>query len=212
MTRARDRALRAVPLAVGLAIVACGATADGTTSVPQAGSAGKPAIEGASAPQTPAESRAYVDFRKRVDAYMQVVRRAERKVPKRSNNATPDEIDKHQRALAALIQQERSSAKRGDIFTPEAEAAMKVVLRRVFGGPDGKQLKASIMDENPGPVKVKVNGRYPDQVPLSTVPPQVLASLPRLPKEIEYRFVGDTLVLLDVQADLVIDYIDNALP
>lgn len=211
MTGACERALRAAPLAFGLVMMAC-ATADGTTTVPQGSSTAKPVIEGAESPQTPAESRAYVEFRKRIDAYLEVHRRAQGKAPRRSTEATPEAIDRHQRALAALIQKDRAAARRGDIFTPEAEAAMKAVLRRVFGGPDGKQLKASIMDENPGPVKVTVNGRYPDEVPLSTVPPQVLASLPKLPKEIEYRFVGDTLVLLDVQAHIVIDFIDKALP
>ena len=37
---------------------------------------------------------------------------------------------------------------------------------------------------------LKVNGRYPDAVPLSTVPPQVLKGLPNLPEELQYRFVG----------------------
>jgi hypothetical protein len=61
-------------------------------------------------------------------------------------------------------------------------------------------------------VKLAVNGRYPDEVPMSTMPPQVLAVLPKLPVEIEYRFVGDRLILLDVHAHIVMDYIDRALP
>ena len=210
MRRASRHVLRGIPIAVAMAVIACAST-DSTTAAPQGGS-GKPLIEGAASPQTTAETEGYAEFGKRVDAYLQVHRRAQQKAPNRSTEATPEAIDKHQRALAALIQQDRAAAKRGDIITPDAEKAMKAVLRRIFGGPDGKQLKASIMDENPGPVKISVNGRYPDEVPLSTVPPQVLASLPKLPKEIEYRFVGDHLVLLDVQAHIVIDYIADALP
>jgi hypothetical protein len=210
MRSATNRAARGIPIAVAMAVLSC-ATTDPTTAAPQSGS-GKPVIEGAASPQSTAESAAYAEFRKRVDDYLQVHRRAQQKAPGRSTEASPEAIDKHQRALAGLIQQERAGAKRGDIITPESEKAMKAVLGRVFGGPDGKQLKSSIMDENPGPVKISVNGRYPDEVPLSTVPPQVLASLPKLPKEIEYRFVGDNLVLLDVQAHIVIDYIAGALP
>ena len=32
------------------------------------------------------------------------------------------------------------------------------------------------------------------------MPPQVLAALPKLPEDIEYRFIGDRLILLDVHA------------
>jgi len=43
------------------------------------------------------------------------------------------------------------------------------------------------------------------------VPPNVLASLPPLPKDIEYRFVNKHLILRDARANLIIDYIPNAL-
>jgi hypothetical protein len=73
-------------------------------------------------------------------------------------------------------------------------------------------MMATILDDNPGPIQLMVNGRYPDEVPLSTVPPQVLSSLPKLPEELEYRFVGERLVLLDVHAHTIADYMDNAFP
>lgn len=175
-------------------------------------SKGVPTVQGASGPQSAGEAQAMEDFRKRVDTYLSLHKRVEATLPARPKETTPEIIDRHQRALAQLIQKERATAKRGDLISPEAERVMKAVLGRVFGGPDGKQLKSSIMDENPGPVKISINSRYPDEVPLSTVPPQVLASLPKLPEEIEYRFVGDQLILLDVHAHIIIDYIDNALP
>ena len=65
-------------------------------------------------------------------------------------------------------------------------------MAKVFGGPDGAALKASIMDENPGVPNLKVNGRYPDRCRVSTIPPQVLQGLPKLPEEMEFRFVGNT--------------------
>ena len=45
-------------------------------------------------------------------------------------------------------------------------------------------------------MKLAVNSRYPDEVPLSTMPPQVLAMLPKLPDDLEYRFIGTRLILL----------------
>jgi hypothetical protein len=43
-------------------------------------------------------------------------------------------------------------------------------------------------------------------------PAVILEALPPLPEELQYRFVGPTLVLLDVHADLVVDILPNALP
>ena len=37
------------------------------------------------------------------------------------------------------------------------------------------------------------------------MPPNVLAALPPLPKDIDYRFVGKNLILRDTRANLIID-------
>jgi hypothetical protein len=155
-----------------------------------------------------------VEFTKHVQEYMAVHEKVHEKggVPSLSKEASPEEIDKYQRALARAIQQLRPKAKPGDIFTKEIRAYFRRQLDGVFGGPEGRKLKAAIMDENPGPIKLMVNGRYPDTVPLATMPPQVLAELPKLPQELEYRFIGERLILLDVPAHLIIDFIEDALP
>ena len=44
------------------------------------------------------------------------------------------------------------------------------------------------------------------------MPPEVLGALPALPVELEYRFVGDALILLDTHAHIVIDLVPDALP
>lgn len=201
----------AVVTVLVLSLAAC-AKADGT---PPAQATSKPAVAPApneARPQSAAESKALADFTARVDQYVELHRRLEAKLPPLNDKMTPAALDKHQRDLEKMIRAERKDAKRGDIFTPEVEAVIKKLMLRVFGGPDGKQLKASIMDENPVGVKLAVNMRYPDEVPMSTVPPQILSSLPKLAEEIEYRFVGDRLILLDVHSHTVIDYIENALP
>jgi hypothetical protein len=38
-----------------------------------------------------------------------------------------------------------------------------------------------------------------------------LAALPKLPKELEYRFLGRDLVLWDLHAGLIVDFIPRAL-
>jgi hypothetical protein len=105
----------------------------------------------------------------------------------------------------------KRAAKPGDIFTAPARAVIRQLLAGVFAGPDGPALRASIMDENPGSLKIMINARYPDSVPLSTMPPQVLEGLPRLPEELEYRFLGDRLILMDVHSHTIVDVVDKAL-
>jgi hypothetical protein len=92
------------------------------------------------------------------------------------------------------------------------QALVKRILGSVLGGADGKTIKASIMDENPGVPNLSVNDRYPDAIPLSTMPPQVLKALPKLEEELEYRFVGERLVLMDAHAHIIVDFTDDVLP
>ena len=68
-----------------------------------------------------------------------------------------------------------------------------------------------LKDDDPKAFPFKVNTFYPDKEPLSTVPPNVLQTLPPLPEEIEYRFIQKHLILRDARANLIIDYIPNAI-
>jgi hypothetical protein len=166
-------------------------------------------------PLTPADAQALATMNDRLKQYLNLHHKFERSLPKLPKEATPQQIDNNQRALEKLIREARASAKPGDIFTPEARPVIKRLLASVFGGPDGKQLKASIMDENqasPSAAKLTVNGRYPDTVPLTSVPPQVLQTLPKLTEDLEYRFIGDSLILLDAHAHVIADFIEDVLP
>jgi len=216
-----QRAL-ALAIAVSLSIVGCtrasAPASDDRQTKPPAATPAKPAP---STPETtPAkpdqpvnpDAQALAGFLDRVNEYVKVHQKLEAALPHLPKEATPQQIDKNQRALGALIQDARRTAKQGDIFTPESQVVMKRLLARVFGGPDGAALKASIMDENPGVPKIVVNERYPDTVPLSTIPPQVLQGMPKLPEEMEFRFIGNTLVLMDVHAHLIADYVPDAFP
>jgi hypothetical protein len=164
-----------------------------------------------------AQSRAEEDAQvlaaldKRLKDYVALHQKLEKTLPALSKEATPKEIDTHQRALGALVQNARRNADRGDIFGPTARALVRRILARAFSGPDGAKMKASIMDDNPGPLKVQVNSRYPDSAPRSSVPPQLLKMLPHLPEELEYRFISDRLILVDLHAHIVVDFIHDAI-
>jgi hypothetical protein len=148
------------------------------------------------------------DFKARVDKYVELRKKADDGAPPIKKTDDPVELRSAQQALAERIGAARTPAKQGDIFTPEITARFRKLLRPEVNEPG---TKATIKDDNPGAFPFKVNGPYPSKEPLSTVPPNVLASLPPLPKDIEYRFVSKHLILRDARANLIIDYIPNAL-
>ena len=158
------------------------------------------------------DAKAIADFVAKVNDYVALHRKLEATLPKVPTDASSEQIDASQHALARLLQQARPEAKQGDLFIKPVRGVLRRQLLRVFSGPDAKALKDAVMEDNAGPIKVQVNGRYPDEIPLATVPPKVLEALPELPPELEYRFLGNRLLLLDEHAHLVADIMDDALP
>jgi hypothetical protein len=151
------------------------------------------------------------DFTERVDQYVALHRKLESTLPALPKQTNPTEIDQHERKLAVLIQEARKDAKPGDLFTPAMQRLIRSMLRPIFAGKDGRQIKSEIVDnEYKGSVKLAVNGRYPDEVPISTVPPQVLAQLPKLPEQLEYRFIQNNMILFDPHSHTIADYVERA--
>jgi hypothetical protein len=158
-------------------------------------------------------AKAIAEFQEEVEEYVELHRKLEATLPDLPVEATPQQIDERQRALGALVQTARRGAKQGDIFEREVRPVIRKLLAGLFLGPDGKRLRSTINEENPGEVvKLTVNARYPDTIPISTVPPKVLSLLPPLPPELEYRFIGTTLILLDSHAHIIVDYLPAAVP
>ena len=158
------------------------------------------------------DAKSLADLSERIKAYMELHQKIETTLPKLPKEAPAEQLDSYQNQLANLIKGARRTARQGDIFTADSRAVIRRFLHTVFSAPDGRKLLASIMDENPGPLKIQINGRYPDTAPVTTMPQEVLQTLPVLPDELEYRFIGRRLVLLDAHAHIIVDYIDDALP
>lgn len=162
-------------------------------------------------PPSNATAATLQEFTRRFDAYVALHRKLERTLPALPKQTDPTTIDTHQRSLSRLIQAARRGAKQGDVFRPAMQRLVRRLLRPIFQGADGLQIKNEILDnEYKGNVKVLVNGRYPDEVPVSMVPPQVLAQLPKLEEELEYRFILTTLILFDSHAHLIVDFVERA--
>ena len=159
-----------------------------------------------------ADAALSVEFLKGVQQYVELHRTLEATLPPRPEHATPAEIQAHENALAKLIVQARSRAKQGDLLPQKVRTYLRRQIGAVLRGPDGAVIRQSVMEDNPGRVQLKVNARYPDGLPITTMPAPILGALPKLPEHVEYRFVGERLVLLDIHAQLVMDYMTDALP
>jgi hypothetical protein len=158
----------------------------------------------------------------RVEEYVKKVHKpAAKKLPPLPDGASAEQMLEHRRGLAAGIRALRSQARQGDLFVPEVQGIVTRIIADALGGRGGAAARKEALAGNPPidpdhddrmQVKLVVNGDYPAAAPLSTVPPSVTLTLPLLRKEVEYHFVNRDLVLLDVEASLVLDFIRNAAP
>ena len=172
------------------------------------------AAPGSSPQQSPvnADARTIADFLKRVDDYVALHKKVESMLQEPSGDGRPEDVVEHQRAFAKLMQKERAGAKSGDIMTKPMRNVVRRLLAGVFRGSEGRQIKHSILDEYTGNVPLKINSHYPENTPFSSVPPQILQGLPKLPNVLAYRFVGKRMILLDPHGRLIADIVDRVFP
>lgn len=148
------------------------------------------------------------DFDKRVNDYLKLRHQAQTGLAAPKNTTSSQKITGYQRELAAKIRELRPQAKQGDIFTPEVTELFHRLISQSLNGPDSTKIRKSYQRAEPiHGVRLDVNQSYPDGLPLQSMPPSLLLNLPRLPKELEYRFVGHELVLRDIAANLIVDLI-----
>lgn len=166
------------------------------------------------------EEEALDELEDQVEHYVKKVhKKAAKQVPALPNQSTPERMTAHRQALAEAIRALRPQARQGDLFVPEVQPIVKRIIAAELGGRAGAPARKEILSGNPPvdpdrdermQVKLAVNAPYPAAAALSTVPPTVLLTLPLLRKEVEYRFVNRDLVLLDVEANMILDFIRQA--
>jgi hypothetical protein len=159
----------------------------------------------------PVEDPRFKDFFDHVRAYMQLHNTAEARVPSLKETSDPKQVSGREKALADEIRVERAGARQGDVFSPSAAKEIGIVVAEDFSGRPLKDQKA-ILVEVPVKVPPAINTDYPTKLPLATVPPSLLLKLPTLPEELEYRFLGRHLILRDIKANLIVDFIPNVVP
>lgn len=156
--------------------------------------AGTPQVPNAPDCSPPVWGAKAIRFKAQLAAYAELRGRLEQGSPSRT-------------VASQRIRQARARFKQGDLFTPAISVEFKRALAREINANTWKV----IMGDNPGEMLAPVNGFYPEGKPLSTMPPNVLAALPLLPQDIQYRFVERHLILLDARTKLILDRIPYAI-
>lgn len=115
-------------------------------------------------------------------------------------------------ALAGRIQVARKDARQGDVFTPPVARMFRRRILMCLGPEDMEAVLAEHQQDEAYVVPpLQANTIWPPQVPFNFMPPQLLAALPPLPPELQYRIIGRSLVLWDHHANLIVDFLQAAL-
>lgn len=149
-------------------------------------------------------------FQGRVKDYLKIRSQAEATLPPLKSTTDTALLHERQKALAEAVRRARITAKAGDIFIPEVAPLFRKLISADFSGRSLEQRKAALKEVPEA--HLRPNDEYPPDLPLATVPPKLLAQLPRLPDGLEFRFVGNSLIIHDVNANLVADVLDDAIP
>jgi len=158
------------------------------------------------------DAQLVADFQKCVADYVKLHQAAHSRLPALKPTNSTAVIDHHEHALAREIREMRRSAQPGDIFTPAIAQEFRRLLGIAMQGTEKHEIRRSIQDTQPVRGRpLRVNESYPAGAPLPTVPPSLLLNLPPLPPEVEYRIVGTDLILHDVEANLIVDWIPDAI-
>ena len=155
----------------------------------------------------------FKEFHTRIEEYEKLHKNAEKSLPALKKTSKQEVIAAQQLALVNKIRELRNNAKRGDIFTPSATQEIALAIKAVFSGSDAHRVENTLQAGDPlEGFEVQVNQKYPDSLPFTTVPPTLLRKLPRLPDEVAYRILGSALLLVDLEANLIVDFMPNAIP
>ena len=153
-------------------------------------------------------------FNRRIDSYLAVRRQVAQVVTGPRVSSDRQEILKAADALAEAIQTARAAAKQGDIFSPSIAADFRRQIRAVLTR-QGRRAADLFADGAPDRRRPQgqsiVNGRFDWELD-AVMPPALIECLPPLPDELQYRFVGRDLMLIDIVAGLVVDVLPRALP
>jgi hypothetical protein len=165
----------------------------------------------ATAPSS-AEAAAIKQFNEAIAKYMALRQRLRSEVAGPVKDSSSTQVTNAADALAGAIERARQGATVGAIFTEPVAAVIKHRIADAVSSGRLQAVLADIDDDGKPSASPTVHLRLPVSAQMATMPSALLKVLPSLPKELEYRIVGRYLVLRDVDASIVLDYIPSAVP
>ncbi len=119
--------------------------------------------------------------------------------------------------LASAIRDARRTARSGDVFNPVVAASFRARINYALRDPDRREAGVRLLTEEeeeederpPAGWTPAVNGTL-DWFSTGATPHRIIDALPSLPRELQYRFVRLDLLLLDVDANLIVDILPAA--
>lgn len=157
------------------------------------------------APAAQAVAAAAAEFNKAVAAYVEVHKKADDQAPSLKRTNDPKEISSREDALGNAIRTARASARPGDIMTRAIAEEFRRLIKNDYRSRSPQERKI-FLDEIPA-FRPTVNQVYPSTWPLATFPATLLEVMPKLPEILEYRLLSEALILRDVKANIVVDFI-----
>jgi hypothetical protein len=108
------------------------------------------------------------------------------------------------------VRSARRYAQQGEIFSPEIATLFRWMLADSIGELDGERFLTALNGGVPVPpgLHPTVNETY-TMAPLYRLPTDVQLGLPTLPGELDYRIAGHDLVLWDIYAGIVVDFVPD---
>jgi hypothetical protein len=157
------------------------------------------------------EQAAVAQFTDAVNRYMNLRWMVEEPLEPEALCSDPEETQRRVERLARAIRTERATARAGDIFSPAVASLFRqhiTAARYELGAEVGTYLEDAELQNLIELPCLEVNGslRWNTGDVLWLF---LLRRLPSLPPELEYRFVGRDLVLVDVDLNLVVDILKN---
>jgi hypothetical protein len=152
------------------------------------------------------------DFQNRVASYLKLHNQADADLPRLKPTDSAELISAHEQELAQKVRMLRPNAKQGEIFTVPIAAEFRRLVKIASRGQEASTIRRSLEHAEPVLLAIRVNDTYPKSVPLQSTPATLLRNLPVLPKQLQYRVIGHDLVLLDVGADLIVDFAEKVIP
>jgi hypothetical protein len=166
------------------------------------------------ASQTPpvtARQAALNDFARRLQAYLSLRGELENELQPLSPKVNASELRARRLALAARLRNARMGARHGDLIPLLVQKQIRETVLADLKRRSPAERNVILEEMPTGPLP-GINRNYPVGAALPTVSPLLLACLPTLPETLEYRFFSRHVIVLDLDVEIVVDYVANAVP